>query len=106
MKNRKKLIKKLRDLADKINFLIPPGRSLQDELTYGDMSVSDFAEKSGLSKMKVIEIIKGETEITLEIAQKIAQVTEIPEHFWLNGEELYKEEFIKIVTEIIEFMNY
>lgn len=71
---------------------IHPGTTLRDELEFLNISQIEFAEKSGLSKNDVKQILHGELAITYEIAIGIAKalVGTPPAEFWEAKQRSYE----------------
>jgi len=68
-----------------------PYETLAEKLCEMEMSVSEFAEKSGLSEKSVSEFLDGKQEITIEMSSAFEKVTNIPSKFWLNLQSQYNE---------------
>ena len=75
-------------LPDKV---APPGDTLQELLDDRKMLNADLAKSTGLSDSTIIDILKGSLEITGMTAVKLARAFGLPEVFWLQLEENYRE---------------
>ena len=65
---------------------------LKDYLEYNNIAVKDFANRIGITPKHLIEILSGESDISLNIAENISIVTEIPLDYILRVEQDYKLE--------------
>lgn len=78
------------------NYAIPPGEFLEEELENRGMSQADLAERTGLAKKTINEIIKAKASITPDSALKFERVFRLPANYWLNLEVLYQESLARI----------
>lgn len=78
------------------DYAIPPGEFLEEELESRGMSQADLAERTGLAKKTINEIIKAKAPITPDSALKFERVFRLPAHYWLNLEVLYQESLARI----------
>ena len=65
---------------------------LKDYLEYNNISNKDFANRIGITPKHLIEILSGDTDISLNIAENISIVTDIPLDYILKIEQDYKVE--------------
>lgn len=65
---------------------------LKDYLEYNNITIKDFANRIGITPKHLIEILSGESDISLNIAENISIVTEIPLDYILRVEQDYKLE--------------
>ena len=70
---------------------IHPGETLADVIDEHDLSPSQLAEKSRLSRQVVCDIIAGTQDITTDIAQALERVFGVPARFWLNMQSRYEK---------------
>ena len=63
---------------------------LKDYLEYNNITNKDFANRIGITPKHLIEILSGESDISLGIAENISMVTEIPLDYILKVEQDYK----------------
>ncbi len=73
------------------DYTIPLGDILEEELENRSMSQAELAERTGLAKKTINEIIKARAPITPESALKFERVFRLPADYWLNLEKLYQE---------------
>lgn len=82
---------------------------LKDYLEFNNITNKDFANRIGITQKHLIEILSGESDISLNIAGKISMVTDIPLDYILKIEEDYKvEKRIEffLLKENIKLSNY
>ncbi len=77
---------------DKLNeYVIAPGETILELLETNCMTQLDLANKTGINKKTINEIIKGKAPITTSTALKLEYVFNIPASFWNNLESNYRE---------------
>lgn len=69
----------------------PPGNTLADTLEEKGMTQTELAERLGLSRKHVNEIIQGRAPISADTALKLETVLGTPAAFWLNLDRHYQE---------------
>ena len=69
---------------------IAPGETISELLQEHEMSILDFARQVGLAEDDSIALLRGEIRISAELAQSLADIFELPVHFWANLEENYR----------------
>lgn len=72
-------------------YAIAPGETIMELLEVNCMSQLDLADKTGINKKTINEIIKGKAPITTATALKLEYVFDIPASFWNNLESGYRE---------------
>lgn len=73
------------------DYAIPPGETLQEELASRGMTQAELADRTGMAKKTINEIIKGKAPITPDTALKLEHVFGLPAHFWNMLEQNYQE---------------
>ena len=74
------------------DWVSPPGETLADILKERKITKSEFAQRMGLPKKTINQLIKGKVEITVRIAYKMELALSIPTaRFWIDRERLYRE---------------
>lgn len=68
-----------------------PGETLEEKLQEIGMGPKEFAIRTGKPEKTIFAIIKGESNITADMAVQFESVTKIPASFWLNSQRLYDE---------------
>ena len=89
-------------------YVIAPGETLLELLETNCMTQLDLANKTGITKKTINEIIKGKAPITPATALKLEYVFNIRASFWNNLESDYREslERKKDMDSIIEDEKY
>lgn len=72
-------------------YVIAPGETILELLEVNCMTQLDLANKTGINKKTINEIIKGKAPITTSTALKLEYVFNIPASFWNNLESSYRE---------------
>lgn len=72
-------------------YVIAPGETILELLDANCMTQLDLANKTGINKKTINEIIKGKAPITISTALKLEYVFNIPASFWNNLESSYRE---------------
>lgn len=85
-------------------YVIAPGETISELLDANNMSQLDLADKTGINKKTINEIVKGKAPITPSTALKLEYVFNIKASFWNNLESSYREalERKKDIESIIE----
>ena len=74
------------------DFVSPPGKTLAEILKERKITRTEFANRIGLSKKTVNQLIKGKVEISVRIAYKMELALGVPSaRFWIERERLYRE---------------
>lgn len=69
---------------------VPPGNTIIEQLEIWGISRKEFALRMDYSEKHMIDILKGKSEITVEIANRLENVLNIPANFWLGLEQNYR----------------
>ena len=72
-------------------YVIAPGETILELLEVNCMTQLDLANKTGINKKTINEIINGKAPITTSTALKLEYVFNIPASFWNNLESSYRE---------------
>ena len=78
------------------NYLTTPGEVLEEHIDSIGMTQAELAERTGLAKKTINEIIRGKAPITPETALKFERVLGRPAHFWNNMERQYQEDIVRL----------
>ena len=84
---------------------------LKDYLDYSNINIKDFSNRIGVTPKHLIEILAGDADISLGIAENISIVTDIPLDFILKVERDYKIEkriefyLLKQNIKITDYLN-
>ena len=74
------------------DYLVAPGEVLEEYLSSFGMTQAELADRTGLTRKTINEIIKGKSPITSETALKLERTVGRPAHFWSNLERQYQED--------------
>lgn len=89
----------------KPNYAIHPGILLLEEIEALNMTQKEVAEKIGVSKTIINEVIKGKRGINAELAVRLESALESPARFWLNAQTLYNETTARVKLNLIELAS-
>jgi addiction module HigA family antidote len=73
------------------DYAVAPGEILKEELDFRKMSQADLADRTGLSRKTVNEIIQAKAPISPDTALRFERVFRQPARYWLNLERQYDE---------------
>jgi addiction module HigA family antidote len=68
---------------------IPPGEHLQQELETLAMSAAAFARKIDVPPNRIMQILKGERDITADTAMRLGHFFGTSAQFWMNLQSIY-----------------
>jgi addiction module HigA family antidote len=74
------------------DYLVLPGKILEEYLEVYSMTQTELADRTGLTKKTINEIIKGKSPITSETALRLERSLGRPAHFWNNLERQFQED--------------
>jgi addiction module HigA family antidote len=81
------------------DYLVLPGEILEEYLEGCSMTQTELADRTGLTKKTINEIIKGKSPITSETALKLERSLGRPAHFWNNLERQFQEDRTRFAEE-------
>ena len=74
------------------DWVSPPGETLAEILKERGITRNEFANRMGMTKKTINQLIKGKVEITISIAYKMGLILGVPSaRFWIERERLYRE---------------
>lgn len=76
--------------------IIHPGETLQEVLEDRNITVIDFANKTGVKQNDIEEILNGFKSISNNSAKQFEKILGIKKHFWVNLQKQYNEELLQI----------
>jgi addiction module HigA family antidote len=82
------------------DYLVPPGEVLEDYLGYTGITQATLADRTGLSKKTINEIVNAKSAITAETALKFERTLGRPAHFWSNLERQYQEDKVRLADKM------
>ncbi len=74
------------------DYLVTPGEVLEEYLEDLGMTQAELADRTGLTKKTVNEIIKAKSPVTPETALKLERALGRPARFWSNLERQYQDD--------------
>lgn len=72
-----------------------PGYYIKEFMESIKISEEDFAKQLNISKNKLLLILNGKQNITINLAEKLSKITKISTKCWLNLQESYDKIIIK-----------
>jgi addiction module HigA family antidote len=82
------------------DYLVTPGEILEEYLEYAGITQASLADRTGLSKKTINEIVKAKSAITAETALRFERTLGRPAHFWSNLERQYQEDKTRLADKI------
>ena len=73
-----------------------PGQYIGELIEDYNMTQKEFAERLGISGMKLGKLVNGEESISNDIAENLARLTNISMQTWLNLQNAYDVKVAKI----------
>lgn len=67
-------------------FLVAPGETIRDYIEAFGMTQEDFARRLGITRMSLSRLLKGESAITIDMAQRLSMITGTSPDFWVRLE--------------------
>ena len=87
--------KKIVEYKDLITF--HPGQYVEELIEDSNLTQKEFAERLGISEMKLGKLVNGEESISNDIARKLAEITNISMITWLNLQSIYDVKIAEIL---------
>lgn len=81
------------------DYLVKPGDILADYLANLPMTQAELADRAGLAKKTINEIVRGKAQITPETARKLEKIIGRPAHFWSNLERQYQDDRARLAEQ-------
>jgi len=82
------------------DYLVTPGEVLEEYLEHTGLTQASLADRTGLSKKTINEIVKAKSAITAETALRFERTLGRPAHFWSNLERQYQEDKTRIADKL------
>jgi len=73
------------------DYAVPPGATLQETIDALGMDQKELADRTGLDKKTINQIIKGAHSLSQQTAIKLERATGVPARMWNNLEMQYRE---------------
>ena len=83
------------------DYIVTPGEVLNEYLEHAGLTQASLAERTGLSKKTINEIVKAKSAITAETALKLERTLGRPAHFWSNLERQYQEDKTRLADKML-----
>ena len=74
-----------------------PGQYVEELIKEYNVTQKEFAERLGISEIKVGKLVNGEESISNDIARKLAKITNISMITWLNLQSIYDVKIAEII---------
>ena len=74
-----------------------PGQQVEELIKEYNVTQKEFADRLGISEMKLGKLVNGEESISNDIARKLAKVTNISMITWLNLQNVYDVKIAEII---------
>ena len=74
-----------------------PGQYVEELIEDYNLTQKEFAERLGISEMKLGKLVNGEESISNDIARKLAKITNISIITWLNLQNAYDVKIAEII---------
>ena len=74
-----------------------PGQYVEELIKEYNVTQKEFAERLGISEIKVGKLVNGEESISNDIARKLAKITNISMITWLNIQSTYDVKIAEII---------
>lgn len=75
---------------------VHPSEIIKDEIDARDMSKKEFAERMGMKASNVSRLLRGENDITVQVAEKLEDAFGIPASHWTAMQHAYNREVKEI----------
>lgn len=74
---------------------IPPGATIKELLEDREISQAEFACKMSMCESDVDKLLRGEMQLTSDVAERLESTLGVSARFWCNLEALYREKLKK-----------
>lgn len=74
-----------------------PGQYVEELIEEYNLTQKEFAERLGVSEIKLGKLVNGEESISNDIARKLAKITNISMITWLNIQSIYDVKIAEII---------
>lgn len=71
---------------------VHPSEIIKDEIEVRDMSKKEFADRIGMKPSNLSRLLRGDTDITIALAEKLEKALDIPASFWLRMQSTYNSD--------------
>lgn len=77
----------------------PPGATIKEQLIDRGMSQKELAARMDMSEKHISRLIKGDVQLTSEVALRLEMVLGVPASFWNKLEAIYREKLTRVRAE-------
>ncbi len=81
------------------DFAVHPGEHLEELLETSGMTQAELADRLGVHKKTVNEIVKGKASLTSDVALRLSKVFQYPAHLWNNMQRNYDETVARLAEQ-------
>ena len=74
-----------------------PGQYVEELIKEYNVTQKEFAERLGISEMKLGKLVNGEESISNDIAEKLTNITNTSMKTWLNLQNAYDVKIAEII---------
>ena len=71
------------------DFSVHPGYYIKEIIEYYHLSNAEFAKKLGISENTVQSLVKGNQDISVDIALKLSELLDTSAQYWINLQKAY-----------------
>src|SRR5579862_427498 len=72
------------------DYAVHPGETLRDTLKAKHMTLQSLAQKTGIARRSLLEIVNEKRSIDVDVAERLFQALGVPVSFWLNMQSNYE----------------
>ena len=87
------------------DYATPPGALLSDVLEQWNMTQLELANRLGLHKNTVNDIVRGIAPIVTETAINLERVLGVPASVWLEAENIYRIRKKRLEENMVQYKN-
>jgi len=77
------------------DWTVPPGAMLEEKIAEMGLTVEVMAKKIELTPQEARQLLEGEIVLTVEIADKLEELTGVSHEVWNNWEQTYRDDLIR-----------
>jgi HTH-type transcriptional regulator/antitoxin HigA len=81
------------------DFMVHPGEHLEELLETSGMTQAELADRLGVHKKTVNEIVKGKASVSSDVALRLSKVFHYPAHLWNNMQRNFDETAARLAEE-------
>ena len=81
------------------DWTVPPGSMLEEKIAEMGLTVEAMAAKIELIPTEARRLLEGDIALTVELADKLEELTGISHEVWNNWEQTYRDDLIRFSSE-------